>query len=115
MLRPLSRLGQTSLQFPIAAGYCSLACAFGIALDESDGRLCTGCSLPMGPVGDHALCCCKLGVYARHNDLRDAFGPDQPAISDRGWVLSACMRIGVALDESDRRFCSGCSLPMDPV
>ena len=27
----------------------------------------------MDPVGDHALCCTHLGVYARHNDLRDEF------------------------------------------
>ena len=42
-------------------------------------------------------------------------GPDQPAISDRGWLLSARMRIGMALDKTDSRHCPGCSSPMDPV
>ena len=27
----------------------------------------------MDPVGDHALCCAKLGFYAHHNDLRFEF------------------------------------------
>ena len=45
----------------------------GMALDDADSRLCPGCSSPMDPVGDHALCCAKLGLYARHNELRDAF------------------------------------------
>ena len=45
----------------------------GMALDDADSRLCAGCSSPVDPVGDHALCCAKLGVYARHNDLRDEF------------------------------------------
>ena len=44
-----------------------------MALDTCDYRACPGCSLPMDPVGDHALCCTKLGLYARHNDLRDEF------------------------------------------
>ena len=42
----------------------------GMRLDEADPRLCPGCSFPMDPVGDHALCCAKLGLYARHNELR---------------------------------------------
>ena len=37
--------------------------------------------------------------------------PDEPAISDRSCVLSARMRVGIALDESDARLCTGCSLP----
>ena len=45
----------------------------GICLDDADLRLCAGCSMPMDPVGDQALCCSKLGVYARHNSLRDEF------------------------------------------
>ena len=27
----------------------------------------------MDPVGDRALCCAKIGLHARHNDLRDEF------------------------------------------
>ena len=27
----------------------------------------------MDNTGDHALCCSKLGTYARHNDLRNRF------------------------------------------
>ena len=27
----------------------------------------------MDDMGDHALCCPKLGTYARHNDLRNQF------------------------------------------
>ena len=45
----------------------------GMVLDESGSRVCAGCSLPMDLVGDNALCCAKLGIYARHNDLRDEF------------------------------------------
>ena len=40
-------------------------------------------------------------------------GPDKPAISDRGWILSARLRIGMAFDEGDFRPCPGCYLPMD--
>ena len=55
-------------------GWVLSACMrIGIALDASDARPCAGCAMPMDPVGDHALCCAKLGVYARHNDLRDTF------------------------------------------
>ena len=67
-------------------GWVLSACMrIGVALDESDRRFCSGCSLPMDPVGDHALCCCKLGVYARHNDLRDAFA-------------ALCVELGLAVE-----------------
>ena len=36
-------------------------------------RLCPGCQVPMDTMGDHALCCPKLGTYARNNDLRNQF------------------------------------------
>ena len=45
----------------------------GLALDEKDSRQCPGCSSPMDPVGDHALYCTQLGIYARHIDLSDEF------------------------------------------
>ena len=40
-----------------------------MVLDDSYYRACPGCSMPMDPVGDHVLCCAKLGLCARH-DLR---------------------------------------------
>ena len=36
-------------------------------------RLCPGYQVPMDDMGDHALCCPKLGTYARHNDLGNQF------------------------------------------
>ena len=45
----------------------------GMALDAADSRPSAGCSVLMDPVGDYALCCSKVGLYARHNDLRDEF------------------------------------------
>ena len=44
-----------------------------MALDDADTRLCLGCFLPIDRVGDHAMCCSKLVLYARDNDLRDEF------------------------------------------
>ena len=39
----------------------------------SGGRSCPGCSRPMDCFGDHALSCKSLGVYGRHNCVRNAF------------------------------------------
>ena len=36
-------------------------------------RRCPGCQVPMDNMGVHALCCPKLGTYARHNDLHNQF------------------------------------------
>ena len=36
-------------------------------------KLCPGYQVPMDNRGDHALCCSKLGTYARHNNLRNRF------------------------------------------
>ena len=44
-----------------------------MTLDAQEDRCCPGCTRPMDPFGDHALCCSSLGLYARHNDLRDEF------------------------------------------
>ena len=48
-------------------------------------RLCPGCQVPMDNMGDHALCCPKLGTYARHNDLRNQF-------------TTLCMEIGLRVE-----------------
>ena len=61
------------------------SCAHRHGLDEADSRSCAGCSLPMDRVGDHALCWAKLGVYARHNDLRDEFA-------------TLCIEVGLAVE-----------------
>ena len=44
---------------------------FGLPLDAREARVCPGCSAAIDGAGDHALCCPNLGVYARHNDLRN--------------------------------------------
>ena len=56
-----------------------------MALDAADFRPCAGCSVLLDPVGDHALCCSKVGLYARHNDLRDEFA-------------ALCVEAGLALE-----------------
>ena len=45
----------------------------GLPLDSLDTRLCPGCAAPMDALGDHALCCHPLGIYNRHNELRNEF------------------------------------------
>ena len=32
---------------------------------------CAGCASPCDLLGDHALCCSSLGLYRRHNCIRD--------------------------------------------
>ena len=44
-----------------AGGSCQLAI---LLVDEADLRVCC-CSMPMDPLGNHALCCAKLGVCMR--------------------------------------------------
>ena len=44
----------------------------GVPLSAQVNILCPGCSAPMDVLGDHALCCKSLGVYGRHNALRNA-------------------------------------------
>ena len=43
----------------------------GIPLDSHDSRPCPGCGCNMDNFGDHALSCPSLGLYTRHNDLRN--------------------------------------------
>ena len=45
----------------------------GLPLDSLEERLCPGCAAPMDALGDHALCCHPLGIYNRHNELRNEF------------------------------------------
>ena len=44
----------------------------GVPLSAQANIFCPGCSAPMDVLGDHALCCKSLGVYGRHNALRNA-------------------------------------------
>ena len=44
-----------------AGGSCQLAI---LLVDEADLRVCC-CSMPMDPLGNHALCCAKLGLCMR--------------------------------------------------
>jgi hypothetical protein len=39
---------------------------------HSKPTACPGCAASQDVWGDHALCCHKLGIYARHTALRDA-------------------------------------------
>ena len=43
----------------------------GMALDSGTSLECPGCSATMDSYGDHALCCHSLGIYGRHNDVRN--------------------------------------------
>jgi hypothetical protein len=43
----------------------------GLPLTLAEHPSCPGCSRPMDSVGDHALTCKHMGVYARHNLLRN--------------------------------------------
>ena len=43
----------------------------GLALDALDFRPCLGCRVMMDNSVDHVLCCHKLGIYARHNIIRN--------------------------------------------
>ena len=45
----------------------------GLALDSTDSRVCPGCAEPMDALGEHTLCCRPLGIYNRHNELRNEF------------------------------------------
>ena len=40
-------------------------------LDALDTRFCPGCGAAMDGHGDHVLSCHKLGIYARHNEIRN--------------------------------------------
>ena len=44
-----------------------------LPLAEDEVVPCRGCGAPVDAFGDHALGCSKLGVYARHNIVRNAF------------------------------------------
>jgi hypothetical protein len=37
---------------------------------------CSACGLSQDPMGDHALCCTSLGIYTRHNCLRDTLATE---------------------------------------
>ena len=43
----------------------------GQPLDALDSRFCPGCGAAMDCYGDHVLSCHKLGIYARHNEVRN--------------------------------------------
>ena len=43
----------------------------GQPLDALDTRFCPGCGAAMDCFGDHVLSCHKLGIYARHNKVRN--------------------------------------------
>ena len=45
----------------------------GMPLDALEARLCPGCAAPMDALEDHVLCCHPLGIYNRHNELRNEF------------------------------------------
>ena len=44
----------------------------GLPLTSDPSPTCPGCSKVMDAFGDHALSCKSLGVYGRHNSVRDA-------------------------------------------
>ena len=43
----------------------------GLPLDALESRFCPGCGVAMDAFGDHVLSCHKLGIYARHNEVRN--------------------------------------------
>ena len=43
----------------------------GLPLGALDTRFCTGCGAAMDGFGDHVLSCHKLGICARHNEVRN--------------------------------------------
>ena len=43
----------------------------GLPLDALENRYCPGCGAAMDAYGDHVLSCHKLGIYARHNEVRN--------------------------------------------
>ena len=43
----------------------------GLPLDALEIRFCPGCGAAMDGFGDHVLSCHKLGIYARHNEVRN--------------------------------------------
>ena len=49
---------------------CLLRWRLGIPF-ASPSRFCNGCGSLQDPLGDHALSCHALGLYTRHNFLRD--------------------------------------------
>ena len=51
---------------------CLLRWRLGIPF-ASPSRFCNGCGSLQDPLGDHALSCHALGLYTRHNFLRDEF------------------------------------------
>ena len=45
----------------------------GLPLDSLEHRSCPACGIMMDCFGDHVLCCNKLGINARHNEVRNEF------------------------------------------
>ena len=43
----------------------------GLPLDALESRFCPGCGVAMDAFGDHVFSCHKLGIYARHNEVRN--------------------------------------------
>ena len=43
----------------------------GLPLDALETHFCPGCGAGMDSFGDHALSCHTLGIYARHNEVRN--------------------------------------------
>ena len=43
----------------------------GLPLDALESRFCPGCGVAMDAFWDHVLSCHKLGIYARHNKVRN--------------------------------------------
>ena len=70
-----SLLGSTDGESELSSRAWSLCMRYrlGVPLDDLDSRACPGCGSVMDSQGDHALCCARLGSYARHNDLRNKF------------------------------------------
>ena len=45
----------------------------GMSLADTDFGNCPGCNTSMNSSGDHVLCCSSLGIYSRHNAIRNEF------------------------------------------
>jgi len=43
----------------------------GLPLSSDPTPMCAGCGVAMDPMGDHAVCCNRLGSVARHMCLRN--------------------------------------------
>ena len=93
----------------------------GLALDALDFRPCPGCGVMMNNSGDHVLCCHKLGIYARHNEIRNELadlcsdlnlhvdvekGPDGTLLR----TADVCMHLLMNHSRSMSAWCTLCNL-----